>query len=391
MKNYKTGTLSALALGILPLTVSAQGPEAYVGGLQAVLDELYGQMIPLCSGLIGISRGIAGFAAIWYIAARVWKHISNAEPVDLYPLFRPFAIGFCIMVFPTVLSMINGIMKPAVSASALLVKDSNRAVTELLKMKEEALMKTDGWHMYVGIDGQGDRERWYRYTHTGQSQGEGVLDRIGNDIKFAMAKASYSFRNSVKEWMSEILELLFESSALCINTLRTFQLIVLSILGPLVFGLSVFDGFQHTLTVWIARYINVFLWLPVANIFGAIIGKIQENMLKLDLSQIGQTGDTFFSRTDAGYLIFLIIGIAGYFTVPSVANYIVHAGGGSALTQKVTRLFSSSARGAVGSGAAGFGMAADAVGHTFGNSGGGMASSGQSEGYFRNEGRGSRP
>ena len=52
------------------------------------------------------------------------------------------------------------------------------------------------------------------------------------------------------------------------HTIRTFQLIVLAILGPLVFGLSVFDGFQHSLRHWIARYINTFLWLPVANIFG---------------------------------------------------------------------------------------------------------------------------
>ena len=31
-----------------------------------------------------------------------------------------------------------------------------------------------------------------------------------------------------------------------------------------------------TLTVWIARYVNIFLWLPVANIFGSVIGKVQE-------------------------------------------------------------------------------------------------------------------
>ncbi|MFX8933993.1 conjugative transposon protein TraJ, partial [Acinetobacter baumannii] len=81
------------------------------------------------------------------------------------------------------------------------------------------------------------------------------------------------------------------------------------------------------LTVWIARYINIFLWLPVANLFGAIISKIQERMLQLDLQQLQNTSDTFFSATDAAYLIFLIIGIIGYCTVPSVANYIVHAGG----------------------------------------------------------------
>jgi conjugative transposon TraJ protein len=152
-----------------------------------------------------------------------------------------------------------------------------------------------------------------------------------------MAKAYYNFKNSVKEWMSEILEIIYEAAALCINTLRTFQLIVLAILGPLELGISVFDGFHHTLTAWLSRYINVFLWLPVANIFGAIIATIQVNMLQLDVSQIQANGGTYFSSADAGYLVFLVIGIVGYFTVPSVAGYVVSAGGGEAITGKIAR------------------------------------------------------
>lgn len=338
MTKWKRAAFILVTLWLVPAVTQAQGAAAYVGGLQGVLDQLYSEMIPLCSSLIGVSRGIAGFAATWYIAARVWRHIANAEPVDFYPLFRPFVLGFCILIFPTVLAMINGIMKPTVSATARLVKDSDKAIALLLKRKQEAIKKTDAWQMYVGINGQGDRDRWYKYTHGEDSSSEGMLESIGNDLKFAMAKASYSFRNSVKEWMSEVLRLLFEAAALCINTLRTFQMIVLAILGPLAFGIAVFDGFQHTLTAWIARYLNVFLWLPVANIFGGIIGKIQENMLKLDLSQINLAGDTFFSRTDAGYLIFLIIGIVGYFTVPSIANYIIHAGG-SAFVHRTTSMY----------------------------------------------------
>jgi conjugative transposon TraJ protein len=346
MTRWKISVLVTVGAWMLPNVAAAQSGAAYVGSLQAVLDQLYSEMIPLCSSLIGVGRGIAGFAATWYIAARVWRHIANAEPVDIYPLFRPFVLGFCILIFPTVLAMINGVMKPTVSATARLVKDSDKAIALLLKRKQEAIKKTDAWQMYVGIGGQGDRDRWYKYTHGQESSSEGLLESIGNDLKFSMEKASYSFRHSVKEWMSEVLRLLFEAAALCINTLRTFQLIVLAILGPLVFGIAVFDGFQHTLTAWIARYLNVFLWLPVANIFGGIIGKIQENMLKLDLSQISQAGDTFFSRTDAGYLIFLIIGIVGYFTVPSIANYIVHAGG-SAFVHRASNLYSSASSMAV--------------------------------------------
>ncbi|MCR8561944.1 hypothetical protein KXD93_30095 [Mucilaginibacter sp. BJC16-A38] len=36
--------------------------------------------------------------------------------------------------------------------------------------------------------------------------------------------------------------------------------------------------------------------------------------------------------------LLLIIGIIGYFTVPSVANYIVNAGGGHGLLQKVNTM-----------------------------------------------------
>jgi conjugative transposon TraJ protein len=186
--------------------------------------------------------------------------------------------------------------------------------------------------------------------------------------------------------MSEVLRVLFEAAALCIDTLRTFQLVVLSILGPLVFGIAVFDGFQHTLTVWLARYINIYLWLPVANIFGSIIGKIQELMLKLDLSQVQSTGDTFFSRTDTAYLIFMIIGIIGYFTVPSVANYIVHAGGGSALGQKVTTLFTSSATSVVSKTAQGAGMVKDMMGDADSRMTQNMASTAGSSPYFKEQG-----
>ncbi len=383
MAKYRKAALLAVVGWVLPLISRAQSIADDMKGMHAVLEQLYNEMMPLCSQLIGVGQGLAGFAALWYIAARVWRHLSNAEPIDFYPLFRPFVIGFCVMVFPSVLGLINGVMKPTITATAAMVEGSDKAIALMLQKKEEAIKRSDVWQMYVGESGHGDREKWYKYTHPDEDPSdEGMFESVGNDIKFAMSKASYNFRNSVKEWMSEVLRVLFEAAALCIDTLRTFQLVVLAILGPLVFGIAVFDGFQHTLTVWLARYINIFLWLPVANIFGSIIGKIQEKMLALDLSQIEETGDTFFSRTDMAYLVFMIIGIVGYFTVPSVANYIVHAGGGGALGQKVTSLFGSSSRTVVNTTSGGVGMAADALGSGTNRMINGMAGSGSSNPYF---------
>ncbi len=352
MLQWKRAVLLTVAVMILPLLSQAQGVAESIKGMQSVLDQLYDEMIPKCDRLMGVGRGIAGFAALWYIGSRIWRHIANAEAVDFYPLFRPFVLGFCIMIFPMVIAMINGVMQPTVTGTAAMMEDSNKAIERLLKEKEEAIKKGKFYQMYVGQNGSGDQDKWLKYTQglkdTDPVPEEGMFEGIGNDVSFALAKANFNFRNSVKQWMSEILNVLYEAAALCINTLRTFQLIVLAILGPLVFGLAVFDGFQHTLTAWLAKYLNIFLWLPVANIFGSIIGTVQENMLKIDLGQVQEHGDTFFSDTDMGYLIFMIIGIVGYFTVPSVANFIVNAGGGGAMGQKITSMASSTGSMATG-------------------------------------------
>src|ERR1700710_566450 len=237
-----------------------------ISGLQATLEQVYDQMLPLCSQLIGAAQGIAGFAALWYIAARVWRQIAAAEPIDFYPLLRPFALGMTILLFPTFIAVMNGVLNPTVTATAGMVQNSDAAIKTLLAAKEAAVEKTDAYQMFVGTDGEGDRDKWYKYSHPDDptDSKEGMFSSVGNDMKFAMAKASYNFRNTVKQWMSEILQVVYEAAALCINTIRTFYLIVLAILGPLVFGLSVFDGLHHTLTAWFARYINIFLWLPVA-------------------------------------------------------------------------------------------------------------------------------
>ena len=375
------------ALGILlPFAIQAQSVANDMNSLHGVLDQLYEEMMPLCKNLLGVGQGIAGFATIWYIGSRVWRHIASAEPIDFYPLLRPFVIGFCIMIFPSVLDLINGVMKPTVTATAAMVEGSNKAIGLLLQKKEEAIKSTNSWQMYVGESGNGNQDRWYKYTHDNANpDSQGMLEGIGNDVKFAMAKASFNLRNSVKEWMSEVLRVLFEAASLCIDTLRTFQLVVLSVLGPLVFGIAVFDGFQHTLTVWLARYINIYLWLPVANIFGSIIGKIQEKMLQLDIAQVNDYGDTFFSRTDMAYLVFMIIGIVGYFTVPSVANYIVHAGGGGALSQKVTTIFSNTTNSAVSSVGTGASMMADAMGNAASRMSQSMSGSSSSTPYFNDK------
>jgi len=201
---------------------SGGGLAGSIAGLQPVLDNVYNEMMPLCAQLIGVARGLAGFGALWYIASRVWRSLANAEAVDFYPLMRPFALGLAIVLFPLVIGALNGILQPVVRATGGMVKNSNKAIEALLKQKEAAVKQSKHWQMYVGETGNGDDSKWYRYTHPKDPdrESEGMFEGFGNDIKFQMDRLSYNFRNNIKQWMSEVLQVLFAAAALCINTVR---------------------------------------------------------------------------------------------------------------------------------------------------------------------------
>lgn len=345
---YWAGCLAA-CMGI-PLLSRAQETVATTGagGLQAVLDQVYTNMLPMCGQLIGTGQALAALAALGYIGIRVGRHISNAEPVDVFPLLRPFAIAIIIFLYSDFIGGINAVLGPVVNATDAMVTNANASIATLLQQKEAALQGSPNNQLYAGPDGSGDPTLWQLYAGANAADPASLLTTA---FSFQLSKSFFNLKNMIKVWLSEVLEVVYEAAALCINTIRTFNLIVLAILGPIVLGLSVFDVFRHSLSTWLARYVNVFLWLPVANIFGAIIGTVQAQMIKLDIQQIQSNGSTYFSGTDVAYLIFLLIGILGYFVVPSVAGYIVQAAGGDAMIGKMRAIVRSSGEKVVRAGA----------------------------------------
>ena len=152
---------------------------------------------------------------------------------------------------------------------------------------------------------------------------EDVVTMTGMYIERGM----YNMKKSVRDFFREILELMFQAAGLVIDTIRTFFLVVLAILGPIAFAISVWDGFQSTLTQWICRYIQVYLWLPVSDMFSTVLAKIQVLMLQSDIERMQADPNFSLDSSDGVYIVFMIIGIIGYFTIPTVSGWIIQAGG----------------------------------------------------------------
>lgn len=289
--------------------------------LHQILYTLYQEMMPLCSDLTGVAKGIAGLGALFYVAAKVWQALARAEPIDVYPLLRPFAIGLCIMFFPTfVLGTINTVLSPVVKGCHGMLEtqtfDMNQYREQKDKLEFEANERNPETAYLV------DKEEFdKKLDELGWSAGD--LITMGG---MYIDRAEYRMKQNIRKWFQELLELLFNSAGLVIDTIRTFFLIVLSILGPIAFAISVYDGFQSTLTQWITRYISVYMWLPVSDLFSSVLARIQVLMLTKDIEAMSDP--TFIpDSSNTVYMIFLIIGIFGYFTIPTVANWIIMAGG----------------------------------------------------------------
>ena len=193
--------------------------------LHQILRSLYEQMMPLCGDMAGVAKGIAGLGALFYVAYRVWQSLARAEPIDVFPMLRPFAIGLCIMFFPTVvLGTINSIMSPVVQGTAKMLEtetlDMNRYREQKDKLEYEAMMRNPET-AYLVSNEEFDKQ----LEELGWSPGD-MVTMAGMYIERGM----YNMKKGIRDFFREILELMFQAAALVIDTIRTFFLVVLRLL-----------------------------------------------------------------------------------------------------------------------------------------------------------------
>lgn len=130
--------------------------------LHQILLSLYDEMMPLCADMTGVAKGLAGLGALFYVAMRVWQSLARAEAIDVYPLLRPFALGLCILFFPTiVLGTMNSVLSPIVQGVHGILEEQTFDMNEYREQKDkleyEALMRNPET-AYLASDEEFDRQ-----------------------------------------------------------------------------------------------------------------------------------------------------------------------------------------------------------------------------------------
>ncbi len=290
-----------------------------IDALQANLRDLYERMSLLCMPISSVACGLAGLGATLYIVYRVWSALGRAEPIDVFGLLRPFAIGICIIMFHSlVIKGMNGLLEPIANATYSVVTDQREALEEYKALQDKVINSG----AYMDMEEYLDED-----LHVLEKLNLMITDDEARRVlaNHFITQKRWGLERWLKRALYWFLELIHTAAEVILNVIRTFFLVVLTILGPIAFALSVFDGFQKTLTHWIAKYISIYLWLPIADIYGAIITKFNIIIIEYQLADVYDKG--YYQSYSVLTLVFLLVAICGYFAVPTISNWIIQAGG----------------------------------------------------------------
>lgn len=169
--------------------------------LHTILESLYQEMMPLCGDMMAVGKGLAGLGALFYVAVRVWQSLARAEPVDVYPLLRPFAIGICIMLFPTlVLGTMNTVLSPIVQGTHRMLEGQTMDMQQYREQKDrlerEAMLRNPET-AYLVSDEEFDRQ----IDELGWSP-DAMATRMGMYMEVGM----YSLEKSIRDGFRSLLE-----------------------------------------------------------------------------------------------------------------------------------------------------------------------------------------
>jgi conjugative transposon TraJ protein len=278
-------------------------------------DFLVGSGVSHARILVDMARAIGGIAAFFYISKRIYEQLIADNPVSILPLLRPFALVLVITFWGPFVNLLLAPTKGLTKLSEEVYVDKKHIVKQRLEEKQDAILASDLPLFYENEEKEA--ALWDKGINLLLTSYNIITGRaVQNQINFYIMDA-----------IRQVLEALFEALVYLIAFLRTVFCVLLVIFGPLVFAISIFDGFQDNYLQWIARFVNVNLYLPIALLILSIVQEILIYVLELEIAQIHTMPVYLPQQFYVSSLVVPVCGIIGMAMVPKIASWIVQASG----------------------------------------------------------------
>lgn len=305
---------------------------------------------------IFMGQAIAGLGAMLYLGYIGWQMVSGDKEWEILPMLKPFAIGLVLINW---VSFVDLIKQPLISLQEASQESFYETQNELRGLRWQRYKKQQQL-IDVVFEEQGKAQAEIEQQNAGnQTIIEEGLDILGEGLTALIAPV-YELFARLQISMSLAVAALLETVGLWILRICTYviffiQLIfstILIITGPISIGMSMIPGFSNSFNTWVARFINVNLYGFMAFIVLKIGTLLQIFAFEAEIERynamIASDGSaksmemimTMLSSGNLSFglvvITFVISGI-GVLCVPTLANYVVSAGGNSGAMSKMKK------------------------------------------------------
>ena len=318
-----------------------------------IFKSVHDALLPLSNGVGTAVGGLIAIGGLIYVGSKVWPALAKGEPIDFYPLLRPFIIGLLCMYFEAaVITPVQYVLSPVKRyAEALAKKEKSserqslvlKQLTDKLKADRSRSMETYNRlkriagsaapmppiHTNQGVLPDPDYEALKR-THQRHKE-EFAAYKEANPGLVEIAKVEDTGKSGrIKKAILDafaaivlrVVDCAYALMVFVFQLLRIVFLSILNILGPIALGMSIFPGYTNNIVNWLSKYVSIYLWSPIIDLIVAIVYKA--SMVICALPDVTRN----FSSTSLLWLavIINIIGIASLFAVPAISSWIVQGG-----------------------------------------------------------------
>lgn len=314
------------------------------------------------SSLTGVAVFIAGLFAVFNLTLLTAK-IMSGDKVGPMELAKPFVILIVVAGFQTFVvtpvRFVSNSITGSINALNMNYEESNwLSITEAFK-KYEDIVKQSKQELddSVGIEEEKDeysedmsftsaldtmRSADLHSPVTNQSLALILKDRFANfqplGARFAARSKKFlsNFTGVTMECsitiVSALCGVIFPIVVLAYQCMVYVYLAILGILGPFCFALSLVPGLRADPWIWVSRYIEVSLWVPLSSMVYFVYHKA---MTKLDFGS--WSTNLGYGRTEVNlamleasfykYIIIVVVCLLLLKHVKNLASIVVNAGG----------------------------------------------------------------
>lgn len=308
--------------------------------------------------LVGLGKAIGGTLCLVVVASEAFQMMQLKKGVDVLALLRPILIALVLANWGSFtaglrqpfLGPLEGYAKSGIYRAELNKVNQKHQERMKLQMKQYQVLQDARTKAQVAEDAMKKDQKWYEKVWDDVKDG---FDKIVDTTKVIKSLASTISVTLLDMFIGLIASLIWNCAVMITFFAREVGLGILTITGPVTFGLSVLPVWKDSWANWVARYISLCLYGFVAYLIMAAALQCFLYGISIHIKQLSTPGlqlTDFMHMTSVYTLIGAVTGAYGLRMVPELVSWIVPSNSGMAISHFVSGV-SGSATGAVKTGA----------------------------------------